>query len=181
MNSNIGPFKINLFIADSEKKKKLIKGLNLGDRVETDKIDVVLTADTPQGEIFFGVVHVKASFAERRTDDVPLSIALKNAGYTSPLWTMDCKSMPGKNPVNNGELGKTEDNMKNAKRKDIESEGYFTGCFSYNKNTQQSPMSLSEDKRIYVCDFKDPADIFSSFIIKRWKNSSFFKKSKQRG
>ena len=173
--------KINLFIADSEKKKKLIKGLNLGDRVETDKIDVVLTADTPQGEIFFGVVHVKASFAERRTDDVPLSTALKNAGYTSPLWTMDCKSMPGKNPVNNGELGKTEDNMKNAKRKDIESEGYFTGCFSYNKNTQQSPMSLSEDKRIYVCDFKDPADIFSSFIIKRWKNSSFFKKSKQRG
>jgi transcriptional regulator with XRE-family HTH domain len=168
-----GPFlkknKVNLFIADSVKKKKLIESLKLEDRVETDKIDVVLTIDTPKGEIFLGVVHVKASFAERRTDDVPLSNALKKAGYLSPLWTMDCKSSPGENPVNYGELGETEKDKRSAKRKDIEDEGYFTGCFSYNKNTEPSPTSLPEDKRIYVCDFKSPSDAFSSFILKRWE------------
>jgi len=167
-----GPFLktqgVNLFIADGAAKQKLVGALALSDRVEPDKIDVVLTGDTPNGPRFFGVVHVKASFAERRTDDVPLSIALGRGGFTSPLWTMDCKSTPGAKPVNRGELGDVNGH-RSAKRKDIEDEGYFTGCFSYNKHTQPSPGTLPTDRRVYVCDFANPEDMFSRFIVQRWR------------
>ena len=167
-----GPFLkaqgINLFIADGTAKQRLVETLDLDDRVEADKIDVVLTGDTPRGTKLFGVVNVKASFAERRTDDVPLSTILASSGYTSPLWTMDCKSMPGEFPFNRGELGEVT-NRRSAKRKDIEDEGYFTGCFSYNRNTQPSSGNLPAERRVHVCDFGDPDDAFSRFIIERWQ------------
>lgn len=167
-----GPFLktqgVNLFIADGATKQRLVEALKLSDRVEADKIDVVLTGDTPSGQRFFGVVHVKASFAERRTDDVPLSIALTRGGYTSPLWTMDCKSGPSAQPVNRGELGDVE-GRRSAKRKDIEDEGYFSGCFSYNGNTRPSPGNLPEERRVHVCDFSNPDDAFSRFILERWQ------------
>jgi len=167
-----GPFLrqhgVNMFIANGTEKQRLVSTLNLTDRIEADKIDVVLTGDTANGPRFFGVVHVKASFAERRTDDVPMSIALNRGGYTSPLWTMDCKSTPSARPVNRGELGDV-DNRRSAKRKDIEDEGYFTGCFSYNKHTQPSPDTLPAERRVYVCDFANPDDVFSRFILKRWQ------------
>jgi len=159
---------INLFIADSRAKQVLIDGLEIATRIEADKIDVVLTGDVKGAQKFFGVVHVKASFAERRTDDVPMSEALTKAGYVSPLWTMDCKSMPGQTPINRGELGNAT-GERSAKRKDIEDEGYFTGCFSYNKRTQPSFSTLPEKRRVHVCDFSNPDDAFSQFIIKRWR------------
>jgi transcriptional regulator with XRE-family HTH domain len=167
-----GPFLkqhgVNLFVADGTTKEKLVRALKLPERIEADKIDVVLTGDRSRGVRFFGVVHVKASFAERRTDDVPLSIALSKRGYTSILWTMDCKSMPGARPINRGELG-VADGQRSAKRKDVEDEGYFTGCFSYNKQTRPSPKTLPVERRIYVCDFANPDDEFSQFILARWK------------
>lgn len=168
-----GPFLkqhgINLFIATVAKKREIVGGLKVGDRIEADKIDVVLTGDRKKGEKFFGVVHVKASFAERRTDDVPMSTALVRGGFTSPLWTMDCKSMPGVAPVNRGELGDADGGRRSAKRKDIEDEGYFTGCFSYNKNTIPSNGKIPAERRIYVCDFRNPDDEFSQFIVRRWR------------
>lgn len=159
---------INLLIADAPTKQSFVQTLRLPDRIEADKIDVVLTGETPAGPKFFGVVHVKASFAERRTDDVPLSVALARAGLTSPLWIMDCKSTPGLSPINRGELG-AADRRRSAKRKDIEDEGYFTGCFSYNRNTQPSPPSLPAERRIHLCDFSNPDDAFSQFILTRWR------------
>ena len=159
---------INIYIADGAEKRQVVDGLALTDRIEADKIDVVLTGDTAAGTRFFGVVHVKASFAERRTDDVPMSVALVRAGYTSALWTMDCKSTPGVRPVNRGELGAVQDN-RSAKRKDIEDQGYFTGCFSYNQNTRPSPNSLPADRRIYICNFSNPDDEFTQFIMQRWR------------
>jgi hypothetical protein len=98
-----------------------------------------------------------------------MSKALSQAGYTSPLWTMDCKSMPSKHPVNRGELGGLGQS-RSAKRKDIEDEGYFTGCFAYNSNTLPSPATLADERRIHVCDFSDPDDKFSRFILQRWKS-----------
>ncbi len=167
-----GPFLkrhgINLFIADGAEKQRLVAGLHLEERIEADKIDVVLTGDVADGQRFFGVVHVKASFAERRTDDVPLSTALVRGGYISPLWTMDCKSTPGEHPVNRGELGGV-DGHRSAKRKDIEDEGYFTGCFSYNRNTLPSPAGRPIERRVHVCDFSNPEDAFSRFILERWR------------
>ena len=167
-----GPFLkrhgVNLFIAASSAKQEIVNSLKLSERVEADKIDVVLSGDTPDGPRFFGVVHVKASFAERRTDDVPLSSALTKGGYTSPLWTLDNKSTPDERPVNRGELGAV-DGDRSAKRKDIEDEGYFTGCFSYNKNTRPSPETLPAERRVHVCDFANPDDAFSQFILRRWQ------------
>lgn len=123
-------------------------------------------------EICFGVVHVKASFAERRTDDVPMSKALVEAGYISPLWTLDCKSTPSPQPFNRGELGpalgKGKD-IRSAKRKDIEDDGYFSACFSYNANTIPTPITQKAKARIFVCDFNNPDDAFSNFIISGWK------------
>lgn len=168
-----GPFLknngVNLFIANGEAKRRIVSSIDVGERIEVDKIDVLLTGQKKGVDTFFGVVHVKASFAERRTDDVPMSKAFSKAGFTSPLWTMDCKSTPSKYPVNKGELGELGES-RSAKRKDIEDEGYFTGCFSYNLNTIPSPTTLTDDQQIYVCDFRNPDDKFSRFILQRWKN-----------
>lgn len=161
---------IELIIADDFSKQEIVDQLGLEklveDRIEADKIDIVIRkAETGQ---FLGVVHVKASFAERRTDDVPMSIALTRAGYLSPLWTMDCKSSPGVRPQNRGELGAAS-GKRSAKRKDIEDDGYFTGCFSYNKNTRPTEEKSPSERQVYVCDFNNPDDAFSRFIINKAK------------
>ncbi|MBL7186957.1 MAG: helix-turn-helix transcriptional regulator [Phycisphaerae bacterium] len=161
---------IALFIPDGAKKQEIVNAIDVGDRIEADKIDVVLSGcKAGRKSIFFGVVHVKSSFAERRTDDVPMSTALSSSGYTSPLWTMDCKSTPADEPLNRGELGEVG-GRRSAKRRDIEDEGYFTGCFSYNQNTVPSPSILPAERRIYVCDFRNPDDCFTRFVVARWKD-----------
>ena len=172
---------IRLFIADRTDRERFIEQLAVADRLESDKMDVLLVGESEQGEHCFGVVHVKASFAERRTDDVPMSKALVEGGYTSPLWTMDCKSTPAARPVNRGELGVVRTDAdgpdpRSAKRKDIEEDGYFSACFSYNRNTKPTPASQATRARIYVCDFSDPAeDQFAMFIRTAWDD---FKREK---
>lgn len=160
---------INLVIADGERKARLLEGIDIGHRLEADKMDVLLTVGNAATERLIGVVHVKASFAERRTDDVPMSHALVNAGYISPLWTMDCKSAPSAHPVNRGELGATFNGQgtdnRSAKRKDIEDDGFFSACFSYNRNTLSTPADYRAQARVFVCDFSNPNDIFTNFIV----------------
>lgn len=160
---------INLVIADGERKARLLENVNVSHRLEADKMDILLTVGDGAGERLIGVVHVKASFAERRTDDVPMSQALVDAGYISPLWTMDCKSTPSSRPINRGELGAVFDgrdsDRRSAKRKDIEDDGFFSACFSYNKNTLPTPEGFQSRARVYVCDFSDPNDAFTHFIV----------------
>jgi transcriptional regulator with XRE-family HTH domain len=164
---------VRLFIASSEIKERLLRSVRVRDRLEADKIDVVLTTATREGEKLLGVVHVKASIAERRTDDVPMSRTLIKAGCVSPLWTMDCKSMPGERPANRGELGSPLQrgaDERSAKRKDIEKDGYFSACFSYNANTIPTARGQKAKARIYVCNFRNPDDSFSRFILERRRN-----------
>lgn len=160
---------INLVIADGERKNRLLQTLDVGHRLEADKMDVLLTVNSGANERLIGVVHVKASFAERRTDDVPMSQALVEAGYISPLWTMDCKSMPSPRPDNRGELGAVFSGHgadgRSAKRKDIEDDGFFSSCFSYNRNTLPTPQGYRARGRVVVCDFSDQNDAFSAFVI----------------
>lgn len=154
---------IKLFIADNETKRNLLAQISTVNRIEADKADVLLTTETKDGERLFGVIHVKASFAERRTDDVPLSRDLIEAGYYSPLWTMDCKSSPSSKPLNKGELGAVKDgatDRRSAKRKDIEDDGFFTHCFSYNSNTNPTPIGQNAKSAITVCNFKQIKDDF---------------------
>jgi transcriptional regulator with XRE-family HTH domain len=160
---------VTIVILDKPDKEPLLKELNVEERLEADKLDVALLGGPKKA--LFGVVHVKASFAERRTDDVPMSQALVRAGYFSPLWTMDCKATPGSQPINRGELGKPGE-RKSAKRKDIEDDGYFSGCFSYNRNTVPTPPDHMGPSFVAVCDFSDPDDSFSRAVINAWSSRS---------
>ncbi len=161
---------INMVRKDSERKERVFRGIDFGQhRLEVDKVDIMLTVGEGVHERMIGVIHVKASFAERRTDDVPMSQALVEAGYISPLWTMDCKSFPSPSPINRGELGKTftaeGQDRRNAKRKDIENDGFFSACFSYNRNTRPTPPDTQAKARIYSCDFANLDDAFTRFIV----------------
>jgi len=160
---------INVVRKNSERKTRLLSGLYIEHRLEADKVDIMLTVGEGTKERMIGVVHVKASFAERRTDDVPMSQALVAASYISPLWTMDCKSFPSPEPVNRGELGKIftgeGQDQRNAKRKDIENDGFFSACFSYNRNTRPTPNTPLAKARIYSCDFTNPDDAFTRFVV----------------
>ena len=155
-------------IATGQRKRDLLSQLSVSGRFEEDKVDIVLAGP---GDICFGVVHVKASFAERRQDDVPASVPLIEAGYCSPFWTMDCKGAPAAYPVNGGELGRVT-GRRSAKRKDIEDDRLFSACFSYNRNTQPTPADAQAKARVYCCDFSDSADDFTTFIVDFWTRFS---------
>jgi hypothetical protein len=120
-----------------------------------------------------GAVHVKASFAERRDDDVPLSRALMEAGFASIFWTMDSKSGPSERPVNRGELGALlgeGDDERSQKRKDFEVYGSFSACFSYNRNTKPTPIEQEAAARIHRVDFSNPeGDAFTTFVCEAWR------------
>lgn len=176
--AHYGPFLrkhgITISIPLGEEKAALVGQMTVPSRLEIDKVDVVLSATGDDGSpVCFGVVHVKASFAERRTDDVELSKALVHAGYCSPFWTMDCKSTPSESPVNRGELGELlgqADDPRSAKRKDFEVDGFFSACFSYNQRTKPTPPSQGDvTAPVYVCDFRDPDDAFSVFVRSEWE------------
>lgn len=176
--AHYGPFLeqhgVCVSIPAGEEKGRLLGQVHISSRLEIDKVDVVLsgrTSNQPEPQCF-GVVHVKASFAERRTDDVELSRALIEAGYCSPFWTMDCKSTPSAAPINKGELGELLDEVndsRSAKRKDFEVDGFFSGCFSYNASTKPTPPDQDNvASRVFVCDFSDPDDDFSRIILEEW-------------
>jgi transcriptional regulator with XRE-family HTH domain len=154
-------------IATGHRKEMLLSQISVRNRLVEDKVDVVLVGPD---DTCFGVVHVKASFAERRTDDQPMSEPLIEAGYCSPLWTMDCKSFPGEWPINRGELGDVD--IKGAKRMDIEDDRYFSACFSYNRNTLPTPDGAQVAARIYSCDFSNPDDDFTAFLVDAWDQFS---------
>jgi hypothetical protein len=52
---------------------------------------------------------------------------------------------------------------------DIEDDGYFSACFSYNLRTIPTPVSQAAKARIMVGDFKDADDAFSRFIVSEWE------------
>lgn len=145
----------------------------LGPEAIPDKADVILYGTYRETNSLLGVVHVKASFAERRTDDVPMSRALIQAGFFSPLWTLDGKAHPSPEPVNSGELGGVltpgQVDGRSEKRKDFEVQGSFSACFSYNTRTLPTPIGQAGVAApIVVCDFSNPNDAFSRAVIAAW-------------
>lgn len=152
-------------------KRKYLDQMDILGHAGVEKADVIVVGENPNKEkIAFGVVHVKASFAERRTDDVPLSRELIQGNYASPLVTMDCKATPSERPFNKGELGETQDSGKrvSSKRLDIERERAFDAVFSYNTNTLPTPLGANVSARIYVCGFRNPDDPFSQYLVRKW-------------
>ncbi len=153
---------VTLRISDKDEKSYLLGAIE-DYRIVPDKADVLAIYGSQGSEQLLGVIHVKASIAERRTDDVPMSQALINAGYLSVFWTMDAKSFPSEGPVNRGEFGAIDEDISD-KRWDFEEYGHFSGCFSYNSNTIPTPEETAASSRIFVCDFTNPGDQFARFL-----------------
>ena len=147
----------------NDEKAELLELLGNPDAI-LDKADVLVARAPGVDERLVGLINVKASLAERRTDDVPLSRQFMEAGFLSVFWTMDCKSFPAERPVNYGEYGPGDEEESTDKRRDLEDRGLFSACFSYNRNTMPT---AREDavSRIFACDFRNPDDAFSRFFI----------------
>ena len=160
----LGQNQVSIKVGNKSEKMALLGHID-DPRIVPDKADVLLSYEHDGEEQLLGVIHVKASIAERRTDDVPMSQALIEAGYLSVFWTMDAKSFPAERPVNLGEFGGVGEGQASDKRRDFEEHGHFSACFSYNLNTIPTPDDHDVLARIFVCDFTNPTDLFSRFLI----------------
>ena len=153
-------------------KGRFLGEMGLHGAAAIEKSDVIaLGIDSTGREQPFGVVHVKASFAERRTDDAPLSARLMAGNFASPLLTMDCKAGPSESPFNKGELGPVQGTGRrvSSKRLDIERDRVFDAAFSYNANTEPTPSGAPVAARVYKCSFADPNDSFAKHMVRKWQ------------
>lgn len=65
-----------------DQKRQAIEAMGLGALVGDSKLDIVLDVQTASGiRQVFGGVHVKASLAERVSDDVPCSRGMMSKGF----------------------------------------------------------------------------------------------------
>jgi hypothetical protein len=156
-----------------EQKSATLAAMGLEKQVGDAKLDVALRLNSHDGKwVVFGGVHVKASLAERVSDDVPASRAMMKAGYFSPLWTLDVKSFPPPTGdlVNKGELGSPKNPSE--KRKYIESHGDFDNCYSANARSAPSDGTTASGKRIFTLALATQPDQFAQEVIARaarWK------------
>ena len=139
--------------------------------VGNSKLDIALYGTLGEASVLFGGMHVKASLAERVSDDVPCSEAMMRQGFLSVLFTFDAKSFPPPNGdlVNRGEFG-TPDKPSD-KRQYIEKHGSFDACFSYNLRTIASPDIAKVKSVIYSSRF-GADDQLPAFIIHFWQRFS---------
>lgn len=152
------------------KPRKLgaLKAMGISELVGSDKLDVALYIDDT--DEIFGGVHVKASLAERITDDVPCSREMMTNGFFSPLWTLDVKSFPPPHPgplLNRGELGSP--GTPSEKRKYVEVHGSFDHIFSANSRTMPSDATTPSGKRVIRLDLATQPDLFIQEMIARAK------------
>jgi hypothetical protein len=139
--------------------------------VGDSKLDVALARISANDERSpFGGVHVKASLAERVSDDIPCSRALQKRGFLSPLWTLDVKSFPPPHGdlVNRGELGSPD--SPSEKRKYIEAHGDFDHGYTANTRSIPSAPKTKSGKRVIVLDLAHQPDQFARDLIAAAKN-----------
>ncbi len=158
---------ITSFRSNAE-RAPLLKLMGLAGKVPADKADQFILGRIKEDPVPLGVLHVKASLAERRTDDIPASRAIKEAGYLSIFVTMDTKDTPSPQPRNRGEYGVPGPNASQ-KRLDVELDGNFTAVFSFNANTVESPVVTPSGCRIVTVNLANPKDEFSAFILAKWR------------
>ncbi|MFC1977572.1 BsaWI family type II restriction enzyme [Chloroflexota bacterium] len=150
--------------------------MGIVNRVGRSKLDIALLGRCSDNTWrLFGGAHVKASLAERISDDVPASIAMLEKGYFSPLLTLDMKAFPPPHgdEVNRGELqfpqraGEQSD-----KRNYFERDGLFSCCYSYNLRTPSTPEDAQVKAKIKTLGFsEDVIDTFMSDTVLFWNLS----------
>lgn len=156
---------IKALIGRSQKRAVLLE-FGLGKKVGDGKLDVALISRIGSDEgTPFGGVHVKASLAERVSDDIPCSRALQRKGFLSPLWTLDVKSFPPPHGdlVNRGELGSPD--APSEKRKYVEHHGDFDHCYTANARSIASSAKTKSGKRVIVLDLANQPDEFARNVI----------------
>lgn len=148
-------------------KLRALREMNIHHVVGAGKLDVALYRQERGGWKAFGGVHVKASLAERVSDDVPASRAMMRKGFFSPLWTLDVKSFPPPNGdlVNRGELGTSQ--QPSEKRRYVEHHGEFDNCYSANARSAPTEGKASSGKRVYRIDLSNQPDEFAQEVIAR--------------
>lgn len=175
--SQLDPVGIRMVMpTDPEVKREYMRQMGVAGADGAEKADVILLGKREGTWEPFGVVHVKASFAERRTDDVPLSKELISRGYASPLLTMDAKASPSASPANRGELGAVQGGTErvSSKRLDFEQDRKFDACFSYNLNTVPTPAGSNVAARILRASFKPDGDTFAPYLKRKWAERQGF-------
>jgi hypothetical protein len=148
------------------RKLAALRAMGIDGLVGSDKLDVALYVDDT--DEIFGGVHVKASLAERISDDVPCSREMMKNGFFSPLWTLDVKSFPPPHHeplVNRGELGSPD--TPSEKRRYIEEHGSFDHLFSGNARTVPSSRTTASGKRVVRLDLATQPDLFAQEVIAR--------------
>lgn len=148
------------------RKRAMLAEFGISDSVGDSKLDVALARIKTQDQHKpFGGVHVKASLAERISDDIPCSRALQRKGLLSPLWTLDVKSFPPPHGdlVNWGELGSPDEPSE--KRKYVEDHGDFDHCYTANTRSNPSSRKTRSGKRIIVLNLSEQPDQFARDVI----------------
>lgn len=163
--------KMRSLISRQARRDSLLK-MDIDKEVGDAKLDIVLEGEMSGQYYVFGGAHVKASLAERVSDDVPTSLAMMARRLFSPLLTLDVKSFPPPHGdlINRGELGSVE--KPSEKRKYIEIHGSFDNCYSYNLKTVPSKSPTPSGKCIIVQNLKMEPDVFVKDVVKHWNNFS---------
>jgi len=137
--------------------------------IGSSKTDLVLEGIASDRRERFGVIHCKASIAERLSDDAPASQALIEQGYWSAVATMDAKMYPPPHgdAVVRGELKHTRGGDK---RRYFEVAGQFSGCYSFNSRTPPSQDEPLPKSRIYSLTFtEEQPDVLVRDIVEYWR------------
>lgn len=166
----LAPYSIGIrWLVSDKEKAAALEQMGLTGLVGGSKLDIVLFGKVGKKEIVFGGIHVKASLAERVSDDVPCSEAMIKRGFSSYLLTLDAKSFPPPSGdlINRGELGTIENGSD--KRKYIETHGSFTGCYSYNLRSVPSGEKTVSGRKIYTSTFDIKRDPLPAHIVAAWK------------
>lgn len=172
------PHGISLEIPRGTRKELLVRKVQITHGANPDKIDVFLVGDPNGLDEVFGIAHVKASLAERRSDDQPMSERVMDAGMESLFLTLDAKSHPTTRPVAHGEYGsprpkdlKGTVDPRSDKRREVEVAGAFSGCFSWNPRTIPTPdwQRNAVKTPIDVVNFHNDDSAFTRHVIAAWK------------
>ena len=153
-------------LLNAAEKVNALSEMGIQAEVGAAKLDMSLHRVTTDSRwTIMGGVHVKASLAERVSDDIPASRAMRNQGYVSPLWTLDVKSFPPPHGalINRGEFGTPA--VPSEKRKYIEEHGDFSNAYSANNRTIPSE-DTNSGYQIYRINLSQQPDQFAQDIIK---------------